>query len=729
VVKILDFGLARAADPAPESSSENSPTLTMRATQAGTILGTAAYMSPEQAKGKTADRRSDIWSFGVVVYELLTGKRPFAGETVVETLGSVLNKEPDWTPVPERARRLLQRCLQKDRRQRLGAISDARWMLEEGEQVRNMPAGQAPGRSRAAWAVAGVALAGLVALGFVHFRETPAPAPPMRLTLTLPGLDGAANSFALSPDGKRVTGVVAGRLVLRTLDSPEVQALAGTDSARTPFWSPDSRIIAFFADGKLKTIPATGGPPQTLCSEIGIGRGGTWNRDGVILFATAAGVLTRVAAAGGPCTPLTKGAGPVISSAPVFLPDGRHFLYAKGWLTNEDKSGLYVAALDQPDGRRLLPDRSSALFVPAAPGGSAGQLLFLRETNLMAQPFDAGSLRFTGDAVVLATQASTTNTPPQIAASASDSGTIVYGTNFYPDSRLVWLDRAGKEVAKLGGPFSRSVGLALSPDGKQVAVAWRTPLGETSLRLEDLERNTESRFSGAPLAPHSPVWSDPRHIVFSEPSGIYVKDSSGGQEQPLLRGQNISASDVSRDGRWLAYTQTDPKTDGDIWLLPDPFDPRADHKPVPFLRTPAIESQGQVSPDGKRIAFVSRESGAEQVYVRPFPKGEQQWRVSTGMLATEPRWRADGKELFYMEGRPGRNYTLMAAPIQSGAAPGIGAPKALFEFNALTYITPFNAFTYSPSADGQRFLISVFAATARPSIEVLLNWQKMLTEK
>jgi Tol biopolymer transport system component len=732
IVKILDFGLAKAvqdsvASTAPGEASENSPTLTVGITQAGTILGTAAYMSPEQARGKTADRRSDIWSFGAIVYELLTGKRAFEGETVVETLGKVMHKEPDWSAVPPQMRKLIQWCLEKDRKKRLQAIGDARTLLDE-TVVNDAATVASPRLLRSAMAIAVIAILGLAALAFIHFREMPPAAPPMHFLIALP--EGVApGHFALSPDGHMLAMNHRGQIWIRSIDSPELRSLSGTDGARAPFWSADSRTIGFFADGKLKIVPAAGGPTQTLCTDTGLGSGGTWNGKGVILFATEAGVLYRVSAAGGTCTPLTSGPANIDSRIPVFLPDGKHFLYAKGLQTGDESvRGLYLASLDEPIGRRLLADSSSAIFVPSKPGGTQGQLLFLRETNLMAQPFDAGSFQLIGDAVALAQQASTSNTPPQIAASASETGTVVYLANLRPDTQLSWFDRSGKVLAKVGPSARRFGGVTLSPDGKQIAFVRGTPSGEFSLWLRDLERNTETRLTSPPLAPFSAVWSgDGRRIAFASSGALYLKDATGGgQEQVLDHGARTQPSDISRDGRWMVFTETDPKTAGDIWLLTDPLVPTANHRRVAYLRTPSNESQGQISPDGKWLAYTSDESGADQIYIRPFPAGDIKWLVSAGIRGTEPRWRADGKELFYLERPIGGSLSnkVMAVTIGPGTSPVIGVPKQLFEFSATTTVTQGNLFVYSPSPDGQRFVIKAYATEAQPTLDVLLNWQK-----
>ncbi|MGH9255772.1 MAG: protein kinase domain-containing protein [Vicinamibacterales bacterium] len=744
VVKILDFGLAKAMEPDGLDSHQhgdvtNSPTiapsLSMGATIQGTILGTAAYMAPEQAKGKQADRRSDIWSFGVVAYELLTGQRLFQGETTVEILGAVLNKDPDLSATPQRTQRLLRWCLERDRKDRLQAIGDARRLLAEEPVVAPPPTVASSSLSRSGlalrWAAAvvtAVALIGLATMSWLYVSERPTEQPLVHLSIPLPG-NTAPGFIALSPDARVLVMSYQNGLGLRALDSSEVRPLAGTQGARTPFWSPDSRTIAFFADRQLKTVAASGGPPQTLCDNVGLGGGGTWNRNDTILFATEAGALQRVAAAGGMCTELTKAEPGVSHRIPVFLPDGDHFLYVLE-APDEARRGLYAASLGDPNGRRLLADPSSGAFVPDGSGSDRGRLLFIREQTLMAQPFDAASLQLSGDPIPVAEQVSFTSTRPQIAASAGMNGTLMYLANGRPDQELVWYDRSGKELDRAAQTSNPRSGISLAPDGKRVAFLRFDGQNVGALWLQDLERNQETRFTTPPLSPGAPVWSpDGQRVAFRATGAgmdaIYVK-RVGGTEAVLLQGTSPSfPSGWSRDGRWLVYTEINPKTGADLWLLPNPSTASADRKPVPWLVTPFLESQGQISPDGNWLAYTSNESGRNHVYLSPFggaaPGPDTKWQVST-VPSAEPRWRADGEELFYLEGVTGtRRFKVMSVPIVAAPNP-IGTPTPLFEFQSTGAVQQDNRLLYSPSSDGQRFLISVYATEAQPSLEVLLNW-------
>lgn len=418
----------------------------------------------------------------------------------------------------------------------------------------------------------------------------------------------------------------------------------------------------------------------------------------------------------------------------MFLPDGEHFLYSL-LAPDEARTGLYIASLSDPNGQRLMRDYSSAVFAPDALGSTHGHLLFLREQRLMEQPFDARSLKLSGDPVVLAEQVSFTSSPPQVAASASDNGTIVYLSNAYPDRQLVWYDRSGKEIGRAAHTGFDGGAVSLAPDGKRVAFVRPDAQHSNGLWLQDLERNTETPVTTPSLKAGFPsaIWSpDSQRIAFYGSGegeyAIYVQGAAGGKPEIVLRGNSAGRpSDWSRDGRWLIYTDMDPKTRGDIWVLPDPLNPSAARKPVPLLQTPFIESQGQLSPDGKWLAYTSNESGADQVYLRPFagaaPLPDTKWQVSTGPRGAEPRWRADGKELYYRETAAGsRHFKLMAVSIGSGANP-VGTPKPLFELSGAGFVPQLNAFVYSPSADGQRFLINVYATDAEPTLDVLLNWQ------
>jgi WD40 repeat protein len=448
-----------------------------------------------------------------------------------------------------------------------------------------------------------------------------------------------------------------------------------------------------------------------------LGGGGAWNRNGIILFSSETGPLRRVNAAGGDCTPVTKADPGERHSTPEFLPDGNHFLYNRA-VSDESLRGVYVAALDNPSARKLLSDNSSAMFAPPAAGSRNGHLLFLREGSLMAQSFDTDALQLLGDPFPVAAQASYSLTGPQVAASIALNGTLAYLANRSQEGQLTWLDRSGKELGKVG-PRADQLGVALSPDGNTVAIARRNQ----GVWLYDLVRGSENRFTTSQST--VAVWSpDGSRIVLSPGGqGLSVKPANGtGQEESWLKtSDRTPASDWSRDGRFLVYTQIDAKANADIWYLPDPGKP--DSKPVKFLGTDALESQGQLSPDGRWIAYVSAETGKQEVYIRPFPAGAGQWKVSVNS-GREPRWNRDGKELFFLElGAP--DTRLLAVTIQLDARGGlrIGTPQRLFDFRGLGIVPQNNAFAYSPHPDGKRFLVNVQADIAEPGINIITNWQ------
>jgi serine/threonine protein kinase len=735
-VKVLDFGLAKIGAGPVASSSEDSPTISMAATQAGVILGTAAYMAPEQARGKRVDSRADIWAFGVVLYELITGQRLFKGEDLTETLASVVKEHPDLSAVPARVRRLLETCLQKDPKQRLQAIGDMRLMLD-GET-------SASSGSRAAvvaWIVAGVAILASAGLALVHFREAPTAERSLRLSIPLPE-NSSVGFVELSPDGRRILLLLirdnSFQLYLRSLDSGELQPLSGTNGARTPFWSPDSRFIGFFAESKLKVMPAAGGPAQVLCSETGLGSGGTWNRDGVILFGIENGQLRRVDAnKGGQCTAVGKDDPNNRATTPVFMPDGNHFFYVHQTLNDQSSRGVYLATLDEPTGRKVLSDNSSVVYtLPASPGARA-HLLFLRENTLMAQPFDDGSLQPVGDPFAVAARASNSISRPQVAATAAADGTLVYLGGRSRETQLTWFDRTGKELGKVG-PRADQQGVALSPDGNAVAIQRQDQDGSSAVWLHDLVRDSESRLTPPGSQGAGALWEpDSGRIWFgmTSPEGpaYYQKDLKGGQVQ-IVQKVNAAApevlSDWSRDGRFVIYTQINPKTRADIWYAPVESGKMDEKAAVKLLGTDAIESQGQLSPDGKWLAYYSNESGKDEVYIRPFPAGSQVWKVSVD-AGREPRWRSDGKEMYFSSaGLTGRT-TLMAATIEADGRGGlrIGTPHKLFEARVNTIVAQNNIFVYSPHPDQQRFLVNTLVETGEATVNVITNWQKAVTDQ
>ncbi len=735
-VKLLDFGLAKAfsgSTAAESGDSANSPTLTIRASVAGVILGTAAYMSPEQARGRNVDKRADIWSFGVVLYELLTGKHLFKGEDLTEILASVVKDQPDLSAAPACVRKLLDACLQKDPKKRVQAIGDVRYMLENGSEA-------APTRTLAPklpWVAAAVLALLAAVLAFMLLRETPAQKRSLRLSVPLPE-DSSVSYVEMSPDGRRLALVLvrAGQsyVNLRALNSDEFQPLSGTASARMPFWSPDGRSLGFFADGTLKVIPATGGPAQVLCRETGFGYGGTWNRKGVILFASENGPLHLVSAKGGQCSALGKLDPNNVAGLPVFLPDGVHFFYLRR-SADAASSGVYLASLDEPAGQKVLADLSSVVYSPPVRSGGPAFLLFLRESTLMAQPFDDARLQPVGDPFAVTTRGSNTMTVSQVAASASADGTLAYIAGRSRVTQLAWFDRSGKELGKVG-PVAEQRGVALSPDGNAATTVRIDQNGSPSLWLYDLVRGSESLLTppGSPVG--GMVWSPlggSVWILLTGPDGpgLYQKDLKSVplkllEKVDLPQARNLS--DWSRDGRFLIYTAIDPKTRGDIWYVPVESGKPAT-RAVKFLGTDASESQGQLSPDGRWLAYCSNETSKEEIYIRPFPTGPGVWKVSVdgGM---QPRWRADGQELYFVRALSPTRLLLMAAAVKAAGreAVRVATPERLFELHASPVVPQRNSFAYSPYPDGQRFLVNTLVESSQAIVNVLTNWQNAAAE-
>ena len=722
-MKVLDFGLAKALEGEHAAADMSlSPTISVAATRMGVILGTAAYMAPEQARGKAVDRRADIWAFGCVLYEMLTGKRAFEGEDVSDTLAAILRGEPDWSTAPRSAQRLLRACLEKDHKQRLQSIGDYRLLLDD-----DTPLSTARDRRPLVWlGVAALAAIAAVIAAFAYVRQPPAIVPLRRLSVPIPA-NTSVGFLALSPDARqlvmRLNQGVDQQLWIRPLDADQARLLRGTANARSPFWSPDSRSIGFFADGKLKTMPAGGGPAQALC-DAGLGGGGTWNREGLILFGTDSGSIDRVQSSGGSCSELVKGEPGTELRSPMFLPDGRHFLYMRE-STNPDQAGLYAASLDDRPGHRLLADVSSGLFAEIRRGDPNGLLLFMRDDRLMAQPLNAMTLQLGPDPVVVAENASFSLDRGQMAASVAEDGTLVYLNAEPARYQLTWFDRTGKQVGTVGSSNDRAV--ALSPDGRTVAVT-RMPGASPETWLHDLDRDTETRLTPTAIAP---VWAPGGdHFVFTSQAGdLYVEDVARGSSAPLLqKGNQRAASDWSRDGHTLVYTEVDPKMRADIWFMSEPLAPSDGQKRMPFLQTPFAESQARLSPDGRWIAYTSDESGRFEVYLQRVAAGAGKQRLSNNG-GVQPAWRGDDRELLYLErGTAAMSFRMMSVSIAAGPdRVSAGLPRELFAFRTVTFVTQGNLYNFSPTSDASRFLVSVLTAEGQPTVAVLTGWARPLS--
>ena len=726
VVKVLDFGLAKEVAPSgsPADGSQL-PSQTMSGTRDGAILGTAAYMSPEQARGQAVDKRTDIWAFGCVLFEMLTGRNAFAGETPTDTLAAVLEREPPWTELPDSTplslRRLLQRCLEKDPKRRLRDIGDARVELEGSQSdspvAPSLPQPASRLRERLAWLSALTLVTLISGATVLWVIPSAAPSPETRFTITTPPTRDL--SFAMAPDGQNLVFIADSdggpRLWVHSLASGSAQPLVGTEGARSPFWSPDSRSVGFFAEDKLKRIDVGGGAAQTLAN-VHNAETGTWNRVGTILFGMTSSSrdgIVRVSATGGEPVAVTPPGQPGQEGSPEFLPDGRHFLY---YVRGIPQTGVYVARIDGGETRRLLASNSPAVYAPS------GQLLFIRQDTLFAQDFDPVRLELTGDPYTVARGAGR--------VSASAGGAVAYrpggGMGPMAPRHLIWFDRSGREIENAGDPVhSGWTTPEMSPDGRRVAM-YRTVSGNSDVWLFDLRRRVLSKltFGGGV----NPIWSpDGSRIVFSSNRtgvmDLWETSATGVEREAPLpatgpgKGQGKGAANFSRDGRFVLYNTVTDNTLADIWALPM----AGDRTPFPVVETKATEHHGQFSPDGKWIAYQSDESGREEVYLHPFPGPGARSLISTNG-GVQVRWRQDGKELFYvaLDGR------LMAVPIQlaaDGRTFEAGVPVALF-LTRLFGIQGLNMRQqYMPSPDGQRFLVDTVTESVESPITVILNWK------
>jgi eukaryotic-like serine/threonine-protein kinase len=762
-VKVLDFGLAKAIEGDTSSlDMANSPTISRMATQAGIILGTAAYMSPERAKGKAVDRRADIWSFGCVLYEMLTGKMAFHGETVSDTLAAVIRDEPDWTKLPPETpahvRALLQRCLQKDPKQRLRDIGDARISLNEvlsgAPEATPRSAVLAPTpfwRRSLPWAIAAIFAFAFAALAFVRFsQKPPLPAEPVRFQIPMPeklSLIGSSG-FSISRNGRELAFGAANpdetnSLWIGDMGSSEARPLPGTESgAELPFfWAADSRYLVFQQSGMLKKIDLSSGVVETLCELPLIEIGGSSNGKGEIIFGQGGGGLVKVSANGGTTSPLTtldSTRGEFQHIFPSFLPDGRHFIYLRV-SSNPADSGIYAGSLDDPpgkqDSKRIRATSFWAEYVPSSDPNTGHLLFLMQDGTWMAQPFDARRLELTGEPIPVAQHVARYINGG--AYSASANGVLVYRTaSATATTQLAWFNRQGKIVGTVGEPGDYYYP-ALSPDGTKVVVGRGASVENLALWLFDLTRGTNTRFTFGSVGTDFPIWSpDGKRIIFSSNPGgiedIYQKLASGaaGEEILLKSKENKWPPDISHNGRFLLYSALDPQTKADIWVLPLP----GDRKPFAFLRTTFNEFDAHFSPEGHWVAYTSDESGRDEVYVRPFSPDSSaadasgagaKWQVSYGG-GQLPRWSADGNELYYLTpvGKVREVDVTTKSNFQAGT------PKLLFQAPPQPLYKVAQTGDYT--MDGKKFLF--LAPTGQDSqaqtpFNVVLNWQAALKEQ
>jgi eukaryotic-like serine/threonine-protein kinase len=739
--KLLDFGLAKMNDPGGLSATDVTQLAPHRPiTVEGTILGTLQYMSPEQLEGKEADARSDIFSFGAMLYEMITGRKGFSGSSQASLIAAVMTTapppvstlQPMASPLLDR---LVRKCLAKspdDRWQNAGdLLSELEWIAETGSEA-GVPAPIAAkrrGRERVAWLAAGVAAVLLVAsLVWIAFHPHTEPTPPAMVHFQIPVPD-KLNFFwyqipAVSPDGQRIAFTAAGngtddsKLFVRPLNAATATEIPIPGSAGFPFWSPDGQQIAFFSEGGLQKVDTSGGPPITIC-DCKAGLGGTWNRDGVILFPNVVSLL-RVSAAGGDAKPLHPLAqGETAQIWPEFLPDGKHYLYLSLGNT-PDRQGIYAASLDSSDRTFIVATDTNAAYL------QSGELLFTRGSVLMAQPFDLQSLKLSGEPRPVADHIERMGSATFASFAASPSGVVVW-RHAKPTalSSLQWFDRTGKKLSVVGETADYS-NPGLSPDSSKLAICIRDPQTATrDIWIFDLVRGGKTRLTFDPADDVDPIWSpDGTRIAFtSDRSGqrnIYWKPADGSTPEQLLVGGNEAQENVedwSRDGRYLIYNYI--RDHAALRVLPLAGDRRS----VTYLDTGFYTQESQFSPNGRWVAYYSDASGKQEVYVQGFnldpsqPRGK--WQISTegGEL---PRWRRDGKELYYHSGTQ-----YFAVDVNTdGPSFVAGIPKLLFETHAVG-TTGSGGSPYVVSSDGQRFLVLAATDEKAPSspIDVVVNWR------
>ena len=734
-VKVLDFGLAKVTDKTPSGElfeHSQSPTLDP-VSRVGMVVGTAAYMPPEQARGKLVDKRADIWAFGVILYEMLAGERPFAGETVSDTLIEVATKELRWEPIPPRARRLLRRCLEKDPKRRLRDIGDAWFWLEDAPPEEAVTSPTKRGRWRLPATLAAIACLIAAAFAAGHYTRQLPDARVVRFSFAPPFKTHAIN-LAVSPDGTRIASSGIGEdhhLWLSSIDSSNAQKLASTEGAMSPFWSPDGRSLGFVAGGALQrlNLDSPQSPPQTVTSPANPFAGAAWSPQGVMLFQAeqAGSGLSQIPAGGGaraPATRLNAARKEIVHRYPQFLPDGRHFIYWV-WSALEENTGEYIGSLDEAE---KLPEGPLVRTWREAHYADPGYLLYLEGAVLMARRFDPSGLRFTGEPRPLPEQIGRHWGTTGHAMFSASMGALVYQEVLPPPAtRIIVRGRAGNVVRTIEAPAGSQFP-SLDPLGTHVAMQGEDENTVEDIWTIDLERGLASRLTARQGSNQRPVWSpDGRRIAFMSNRGgaydLYVRNADGtGDDELLVKSPHTKLPVCwSADGKFLVYTESgDGDTRRNTWVLP--MD--GNRKPIPFLNAGFSVDEAKLSPvtDGRGrqwMAYLSNETGSQEVYIRPFPPGAlggppgPAARVSPAG-GHDPFWRKDGKELFYFA-NPGQ----MAVEVKLSDAPGIGVPHLLFQPVAPTV-----------SADGQHFLyIESAGEVAAARINVVLNWTADLAGK
>ncbi len=748
--KLMDFGLAKPAPgmsaAAAGPSTPTTPTMTVAAfaaaasnlTQKGTVVGTFQYLAPEVLQGAEADARSDIFSFGCVLYEMVAGRRAFEGKSQFSVLGAILDHEPEHLSArdfPPRLDETVLRCLAKNPEQRYGCMHDVKLQLEAVTKAEPQsavavaqPMQPAAPASKIPWIISALAALVAIAIATAYLMKPSQPEQIVRSAiLPPPGTSfvtmlPSSGPPVLSPDGTRLVFTARdekGKILLyvRPLTALTAQALAGTEDAMYPFWSADGHELGFFASGKLKKISADGGPPQSLC-DVANARGGAWGSDGTIVFTpSTTSPLLRVSAAGGNTETISK---LDISRSenshrwPAFLPDGKHFLYWARSSKGPHEDFIYIGELGSSQSKLLMKSDSMAVY-------ASGYLLFLRDQALLAQPFNLSRLELSGDPVLVAEKVGMNGATVRPLFTASLTGTLVYqSANLADGWDLTWMDREGKSVGSVG-QSDRYIQPVLSPDGKHAAVNIYTGSnGVGDVWVFDLERGTNTRLTFGPANNGAPAWSpDGRTLYYSNSAkGIpHVSAKAGdgsGAERVVLETPGIVEMPlgVSPDGRNLVYLRKDLVKDASthIWVLPL----SVDGKPYPILQDNWAERDAQISPDGKWMAYTSNESGRNEIYITAFPGGGAKWQVSKDG-GTSPKWRGDTKEIFFLDGSD----NIVAVDVSaSGSAVNLGVPHVLFQ--AIGIQRDYGPFDVS--TDGKKFLVNSGNLKGGSPLTLVQNW-------
>src|SRR5215203_4128120 len=735
-IKLLDFGLAKLAASgsgvmaAPTGSAAEQATLAAL-TGSHTVVGTPQSMAPEQIEAREVDARTDIFAFGCVLYELLTGQRPFDGQSPSSVMAAILATKPrpleELLPLtPPALERIVMRCLAKDPEDRWQSArdiaSELQWVGQGGSKV-GLPAmvsGRRKVREGVAWGAFALAALGAVGFAVAWARRAPEVPALVRFPLIVPANaqnvspplvspDGRSIAFAADSDGKRL-------IWIRPLDALDARPLAGTDGAYRPFWSPDSKFIGFLTANKMKKVDIAGGPPQTIC-DVATQGDGSWSPTGVILYdGLAEDTIRRVSAGGGVRQPFVfsdgKAEGQPGTGWPEFLPDGHHFLYTASNPGTPTDMTLLVGDLDGKTSKTLFKTTTKVQYA------EPGYLLFVRERTLVAQKFYVKSLTLQGEPVPLGEGLGSDNVG-LASFSVSRTGVLVFKGGELGGARVVSVDRTGRETAFMETPADYR-DMSVSPDGNRFVYVLGDA-GKVDLWTRDLQRGVSSRFTVDPSDEVAPQWSaDGRRIFYtstaSGPGDLMMKDASGTRDaEPLLVDKNEKyISDVSRDGQYVVFTSREKGCSWDLWAMPL----SGERKPFAIVKTTFNEMWATLSPDGKYLAYQSNQSGQNEIYVQEFPEAQNRSQISTG-LGVEAYWRGDGRELFYRSGT-----RLMSVDVQTGAAFTAGTPKALFQTR---FATMTSRGKYRPSPDGQRFLVvGPLARETEQPASVLLNWTSAL---